>query len=606
MTEALTREFTGVHDRREPPDPDVLRRAMPGATVVQAGSLALACPAPAWHEEVCLALAGRVRRPGALRERLGVDPEVGVESALALGYARWGNRLLEHIAGPFALVAWMRHEQRGILAQDQLGGRSLFVFTDGPRVFFATEVRLLLNVLRRRPPPDELAVVHHIVEHNVPEGRMLFHGVRRIGGGRHLELTSTGLVEGRHWAPRYRPPLRLSRADLATRWRDELSSAVEDAVSPAERPSALLLSGGLDSSVVAALAARQDRELQAVSAAFPSEPELDETAWAERVAEHAGIQLTTVPIDDRDPLEAARTYVDTWQLPLAVPGIIIEQPLISEARRLGAGLVLDGQGGDELFGAAHFLVADYLRHIRPLAAWRLSQRNPWLGATPPLRHVWQVFASLGIRGAIPPRLHEWIRDHRSPERFGMSWLRPRFLQLYLETEDSWEWKRLDGPRWWAWLADMLTRARETADLADYLRRRATMLGVQARSPLLDLTLVELALRIPPETNFDPITSRPLVREALSGALPPEVLARRDKNDFSALHHRALTSPENLRWIQEELREDTAEVGAYIDVRRFHREYLEHPPAVGGAGWRPWAVYVWNVVTAEMWLRNEAT
>ena len=74
-------------------------------------------------------------------------------------------------------------------------------------------------------------------------------------------------------------------------------------------------------------------------------------------------------------------------------------------------------------------------------------------------------------------------------------------------------------------------------------------GVEARSPLLDVRLVELALRLPPETNFDPVTSRPLVREALRGALPADVLARRDKRDFSALHHRALLAPHNLERVR---------------------------------------------------------
>jgi asparagine synthase (glutamine-hydrolysing) len=605
MTGLVDGELAGVHDPRGRADGDVLRRVLPGAAVVEAGPLSLACSAPAWAGAVCAGMAGRIQYQGALREQLGLRPEEPVERVLATGYARWGSGLLDRLRGPFALVLWNRDERRGLLAQDQLGGRSLFTFLDGRRLLFATEVIVLLGMLRRRPDPDELALAHYLVDHSVVDGRTLFEGIHRVGGGRHLELSDAGRLERRHWAPRYEPPLREPRAELAARWRQELTTAVGDAVAT-DRTGALLLSGGLDSSVVAGLAAPQAPGLQAISAAFPAEPELDETSWAHHVAEHTGLPLTMVPIERREPLQAAEAYVRAWQLPLQVPGLVVEGPLIGAAHRLGAQVVFDGQGGDELFGAAHYLVADRLRRLQPLSAWRLSRQHPWLGTRPPWRHVWQVFSRIGVRGAVPPGVHERVRRRRDPERYAPVWLHPGLARLYRDTQDPWRWKRLDGPRWWAWLAESLTRGRETADIADYLRRRGRMGGVEARSPLLDLGLVELALRIPPETNFDPVTSRPLVRESLRGALPAEVLARQDKRDFATLHHRTLQTTENLAWLRRLLDERTAAVGAYVDLRRMHREALDRPPAVGEPAWRQWTVRVWNVATAEMWLRDPAS
>jgi asparagine synthase (glutamine-hydrolysing) len=568
---------------------------------VASGALAVACAGPARAEGVLAGVAGRVQRPDALRERLGLDPGATVAEALALGFARWGEGLLERVRGPFALVLWDGDGHRGLLAQDQLGGRSLVTFRDGPRLWFATEVSVLLRLLPRCPDPDELALAHHLVDHSVPDGRMLYRGIRRLGGGCLLDLTDAGRAERRYWAPRYRPPLQAPRAELAARLRAELETAVQDAL-PARDVSGLLLSGGLDSSVVAALAAPRAPRLQAIAATF-AEPELDETTWARRVADEAGIALTTVPIEHRDPLGAAAAYLRAWALPLPVPGILVEAPLIAAAAGLGAGVVLDGQGGDELFGAAAFLIADRVRRLRPLSAWRLARRHPWLGDDPPLRHVRLVFTTVGVRGALPAGLHERVRRRRPAARYSPPWLRPGLARLYRDSQDPWRWKGLDGPRWWASLADTLTRGRETADLADYVRRRAAMGGVQARSPLLDLGLVELALRLPPETNFDPVTSRPLVREALRGALPADVLARRDKPDFSGLHHRALAGAASLERVRRLLDERHAAVGAYVDLRRLHREHLDRPPAVGEPGWRSWAVEVWNVVTAELWLQG---
>jgi asparagine synthase (glutamine-hydrolysing) len=595
----LDGELAGIHDPRDCADaPQRVRGALPGATLVEAGALTLASAAPAQTGSVLAALAGRVQRVDALRAGLGLPAHGSAEEALAAGYARLGSGLLARLRGPFALVVWDHERRRGLLAQDQLGGRSLFTFLDGTALVFATEVRVLLALLRRRPAPDELALTHHLVDHAVPGGQTLFAGISRLGGGELLELSDTARARRSHWAPRYAPPLREPRAALAARLRRELEAAVGDDV-PA---GALLLSGGLDSSVVAALAAPQAPGLQAIAAAFV-EPELDETAWARRVAESSGLPLTTVPIDQREPLDAAVAYQAAWALPLPVPGIVIEAPLVARAAAMGAAVLLDGQGGDELFGAAHFLIADRVRRLRPVAAWRLARQHPWLGAHPPRRHVRRIFTSVGLHGALAPGLHERARRRRPAERYAPDWLRPDLAQVYRDTQDPWGWKRLDGPRWWAYLADALTRGRERADLADYLRRRGRMGGLEARSPLLDVRLVELALRLPPETNFDPVTSRPLVREALRGALPPDVLARRDKRDFSALHHGALLAPHNLERVRALLAQRRAAVGAYVDLAHLHRDLLDHPPAVGTPGWRTWAVHVWNVVTAELWLQT---
>jgi asparagine synthase (glutamine-hydrolysing) len=603
MTIALDGEFAGVHDPRGAVDAEPLRRAMPGAEVVESGSFALACRTPGWADGTCAAIAGHVQRARILRSELSC--EGAIEEVVATGYARWGSALLDRLRGPFALVAWNAHTQRGVLAQDQLGGRSIFTYLEGSRLLFSTEVVPLLRLLRRRPDPDDLALAYHLVDHSVPDDRTLFQGIHRVGGGRHLELSPSGQVHRRHWAPRYQAPLQGSRADLAEQLHETLSEAIDAALSPAS-VTAMLLSGGLDSSVVAALASRSIPALEALSACFPDDPQLDETAWASQVAHHIGVRLTTVRIERREPLEAAARYLDGWQLPLPVPGIFIDEQLLATARSHGATIAVDGQGGDELFGASHFLISDYLRRLRVPTAWRLARGNAWGGSTAPRRQVWRLLTQVGGRGALPPVLHEVARRRRPAERYAPAWLRPELMRLYHETEDPWRWKQLDGPRWWAWLADTLTRGRETADIANYLRRRARMGGLEALSPLLDVALVELMLRVPPEANFDPVLTRPLLREAMRGALPPAVLSRRDKGDFSALQHRTLLAPENLQAIRGLLDGRTAEVGAYVDLRHFQRAYLDRPPAVGEPNWRLWAIHVWNVVTAETWLREQAS
>ena len=477
-------------------------------------------------------MAGRVQHADAPARAARPAPgRAPIAEALAAGYARWGERLLERMRGPVRARRLGRRARRGLLAQDQLGGRSLFTFLDGPRLCFATEISVLLRLLRRRPDPDELALAHHLVDHSVPDGRMLFHGIRRLGGGCLLELSDTGRAERRYWTPRYQPPLRAprGRARRAAARRAEDGGAGRVARARRQRAAAQRR----------ALTRRwsprsRPRALPTCRRSRPPSPSPSSTRPRGRGGSPTprASPSPRCPSSSASRSDAAEAYLRAWELPLPTPGILVEAPLIAAAARLGAGVVLDGQGGDELFGAAHFLIADRVRRLRPLSAWRLSRRHPWLGDDPPLRHVW-------------PRLHQRRRPRRAPARpararppapargaLHAGLAAPGPARLYRDSQDPWRWKRLDGPRWWASLADTLTRGRETADLADYVRRRGAMGAVQARSPLLHLGLVELALRMPPETNFDPVTSRPLVREALAGALPADVLARRDKRDFS--------------------------------------------------------------------------
>jgi hypothetical protein len=546
-------------------------------------------------------VAGRVHRPDALREQLGLRPDTAVAEAVAAGYARWGERLLERIDGPFALVVW--DGERCLLAQDPLGGRSLFTFSDGPRLCFATEITVLLGLLRRRPDPDELALAHHLVDHSVPDGRMLFHGITRLGGGELLELGDAGRARRSHWAPRYAPALREPRGALAARLRSELETAVGDDL-PAD---ALLLSGGLDSSVVAALAAPRAPGLQAIAAAF-AEPELDETAWARRAAEHAGLPLTTVPIDHREPLDAAVAYQAAWALP-AAGARHRHRGAARRARRRHRGR----------------RPARRPRRRRALRRGPLPDRRSRTAPATPVRVAAVAPAPVAGRRPTaaprPARVHERRRPRgarsrparagpptpagkRATRRRGCVAARPTSIATARTRGGGSSSTVHAGGRF---LADALTlRARD---------RRSCRLPAPTwrhgggRSALAASASRARGVRAAPTARDELRPGHLAARscaEALHGALPADVLARRDKRDFSALHHRALLAPHNLERVRTLLGERRVEVGAYVDLARLRRDLLDHPPPVGAPGWRPWAVHVWNVVTAELWLTHRLT
>jgi asparagine synthase (glutamine-hydrolysing) len=275
-------------------------------------------------------------------------------------------------------------------------------------------------------------------------------------------------------------------------------------------------------------------------------------------------------------------------------------PLLDRAGADGITLMLDGEGGDELFGLSPYLLADRLAHGRWLSAARLAAQFPGSARPAAARRVTRLLWRYGVKGAVPARAHQAVRRIRGADRYAPRWLLPTTRATWFGTELNAAWKTADGPRWWAALVDGVIFGPGPALVYEQSRRRAALSGLEACHPLVDVDVIELMLRIPPAWAFDRRASRPLLREVVAGALPDEVRLRRDKSSFDALFHRLLAGRE-LRVVRELLGSPAAEVGAYVDLSTVHRELLD-PPA---SGLQTWAISVWRLLTAECWLRSQA-
>ena len=441
--------------------------------------------------------------------------------AVARGYERDGASVLGELRGEWALVLWDREQRRGLIARDRLGMRGLFVHASGRELLFASEVRNLLALLPTRPPPDRVAAGRWLERVSGRDDRTLYEGIRRMPPAGAIELLPDGTTRPfRHWRPRYHEPPPRTADDAAAQVREGVAHAVERALDGARQP-ALMLSGGLDSSTVAALA---PRALPTYSRVFPDEPAVDE---AERIAAtRAALGLTGVdmPFEQSGALAAQEQFIQAWELPSVSPNRFVWAPLLQRAKADGVDVLLDGEGGDELFGCARYLIADHVRSGRPGAARATARRLPGMGDHPDPRWVRRALAVYGLRGALPAPVHAALRSARRRDR-----------QTGL---GEWEWKRLDGPRWWAHLADSLTT--DALGAGDQQRRDAALAGLELRHPLRDPDLIELALHLPPELSFDPHADRPLVRRALAGRIPVDDDA---KPAFNALLDRAFAGPD---------------------------------------------------------------
>lgn len=520
--------------------------------------------------------------------------------------ARDGAEMLPRLRGAFVLLA-SDSAGRAFLAADQTGAHSVYWLADGRRLFFASEIRLLLRLLRRRPAPNELAVIHWIANSATPPEQTLYESVMELPAGELLLFDAEGWRRRRYWAARYEEPIDRSRSEVTEELWAALRRAVELRLDDPSRVG-ILMSGGVDSSAVAAAAveaAGPSTPPRGYSAVFPGHPHprVDESERIHALVTGIGLPSTQLRIQPQGSFALSLDWLAAWELPLTGAGLVLEWPLLQAAAHDGVGALLDGQGGDEAFALSGYLLADRLLRGRLLSSFRLTRRLPG-GDRQPRRRLLEAWRYYAIRGVLPAGLHEFARRARDPYRYAPDFLAPGVARRFVATDPFWSWKTVDGdaPLWWRHKAFLLVRARQQIQLGEYLRLRAAMFGLRARPPLFDVDLLEFALRVPPELEFDPGLDRPLIREAMSGRVPDAVRLSIRKSNLAPFYYDCVAGAD-LAPIREVLGRRDLEIGAYVKPEVVRR-LVASPPGVEQPNWLRWMSDVWRLVTAECWLRSQ--
>ncbi|MCP9485215.1 MAG: asparagine synthase-related protein [Gaiellaceae bacterium MAG52_C11] len=543
-------------------------------------------------------LAGSLDNRFQLADALDVPRSTAPHALVAAAHRRWGRAMLSRLRGAFALLVWDSGGREGLIAVDQLGAGSVVYRQSSKGLAFAPEVRDLLPLLDTAPSPDERVLVRWLVDGNREPGETLLAGVERLAGGHVLGLGSAAHEPMPYWAPRYGRSRASKRADATMELRAGLTQATERGCARGG-PSGILLSGGLDSSAVAAVALSAGASLVAYSAVFPAHPATDESALVAERARVLGLAIGGVSFRRGGSLAASFRYLDSWKLPPASPNLFFHEPLLRLASREGMATMLDGQGGDELFGLSPYLAADRLRGGRLVETRRLLRLllDPKDAEESAARR--HVLREVALKGAIPAWLHE-LRRRRRPERYAPRWLTDEAAELHAGGRSPWAWKGTAGPRWWAYLADAVTRGRERAGAHDFFRHAFADAGLAGSHPLLeDVDLVETVLALPPELAFDRQYDRPLLREALTGLLPDPIRLRAEKSFFNDVLADAVHVEDDAAIGR--LLDDRAEIRRYVRSDLFDRLRAVAPARRG----RRETWLLWRLAVAECWLRMQA-
>jgi asparagine synthase (glutamine-hydrolysing) len=528
--------------------PDGLAMAKVGGGHVGLGHARLAIMDPAhgqqplWSADgtMCIVANGELYDHRAWRRelerdghRFGTDSDSEVLLAL---YARDGLACLPRLNGELAFVIWDGRERRVVASRDRLGVKPLHVARVGRDVYLASEALAILatGALEPRLSAEYLSGPFLGV---MRADLSAFAGIAMLRPGHWLTIDGAGHVaEGAYWTPELVEDRSLDLGEATRQVRERLERAVRRRL-VADVPVAAYLSGGLDSTAVTSLMARELGQVDAFTLAF-HEPALDESAEAAATARERGIRLHRVAATPEALAEGLVGTTLALEAPFINVNSIAKRILSAATRDAGYKVVLTGEGADEAFaGYASFKLE---------ALWReLRQGGAAAAAARPLLAEFERAESRS-EGSIWRKGLPW--DAPTPE------LGSPLIGLMRVAEAERVYRRLLAPRVLADPACTSPRRSHERELAgvdlagmtpvNRARRLAISVlqsfiipklgdrvemanGLEARTPFLDPELWELALRLPGEYLLDlpRLREKHVLREAVRDLVPAAALAR---------------------------------------------------------------------------------
>ncbi|MFH1032928.1 MAG: asparagine synthase (glutamine-hydrolyzing) [Pseudomonadota bacterium] len=555
------------------------------------------------------------RQHGAIAWRGHSDSEIILE-----GFARWGvEACAKRLNGMLAIALWDRHERRLHLIRDRLGKKPLYYGWSGGVFLFGSELKALTAhpAFSARVDRDALAL---FLRHNyVPGPYCIYEGLRKLPPASILSLGAgeRGLLPAPrpYWSARdmaqegQARPLTLDPQEAAARLEELLLDAVKIRM-VADVPLGAFLSGGVDSSLIVALMqAQSDQPVRSFSIGFP-EAAYDEAPHARAVAAHLGTAHSELYVTWQQALDVVPQLAHMFDEPFA-DSSQIPTFLVSQMARRDVTVALSGDAGDELFGGydRYFLASRVWGRAGGLPAPLKALAGALIRAASP--RAWdRLFGACAW--LLPRRMHfKHPGDHLhelagmlssgTPEAFYRGlvslWKEPAALVPGASEPPT----ALTDPARWPDLPDFRQRMMYL-DLVSYLPddilvkvdRASMAVALEARAPLLDYRLVELAWRLPLEMKMRGDVGKWLLRQVLYKYVPP-ALIERPKMGFGLPIDAWLKGPMRA-WAEALLDERRLHRQGFFDPAPIRRAWREHQ-----AGAKAWHYYLWPVLMFQLWL-----
>jgi len=518
-------------------------------------------------------------------------------------FEEYGRDCVKHLRGMFAFAIWDRRKRQLFVARDRLGIKPLYFRYDTGTFLFGSEIKAILAYPGMKPEFNRGTLAEYLAFGYISEPETMYAGIHKLLPGQMLELDESGELRiSNYWDLEVKSDEDgRPRSYYVERYRELLEACVSSHLM-SDVPLGVFLSGGLDSSAVAALTTRLRREPIQTFAVGYGEEEFSELPFARQVSEHIRSKHQEVCLSRNDFFQALPRLIWHEDEPIVWPSSV-SLYFVARLARERVTVVLTGEGSDETLGG-------YTRYAWTMLNSRMDEAYRRL--TPGLL---RAMVRKGIQaGSLPAALHRKL-THTFLVRDGESWPSfyfDNFYSAFSATDQDElltpETRELAGnanagsmKHWNTSSGDMLHRLLYT-DIKTYLvellmkqDQMSMAASVESRVPFLDHELVEFAASIPSKHSIQGLAGKFILKSAVEDLLPREIIYRR-KMGFPTPWAYWLAGPQ-VEKLEHMLLEQRT-----IDRGMFRRSVVSRLFAEHRAGHRDHGNRIWRLLNLELWQR----
>ena len=484
---------------------------------------------------------------GEIYNYLELQEELGKENftttsdteVILLAYRKWGSDCVNHLRGMFAFAIWDEEQKKLFCARDRFGIKPFYYTQVGDTFYFASEIKALLPFIDKIETDLE-GFKEYIIFQFCLEGKTLFKDIYELLPAHTLTVQNGSVDITKYWEVFYRPDFDHTRKYFEEKLRTLLAESVQLHLR-SDVPVGAYISGGIDSSAIASLAASfSDREpIIGFTGKFSKcGKEYDESRYAVDLANSQGIELHEIDITVEDFIKNLRQVIYYLDYPVAGPGAF-SQFMVSKLASQHRKVVLGGQGGDEIFGGyTRYLIAYFEQCIKGAIEGTMDNGNYIVTYE-------SIIPNLAALKNYKPLLKQFWRDGLFED------MDLRYFDLINRApnlDDEINWEVLDAYKAKATFKrifnsdnvnkssyfDLMTHFDFKTLLPALLHvedRMSMAHGLESRVPLLDHCLVELSATIPSDIKFKDGQMKYIFKEVVRPYLTSAIMDRKDKMGF---------------------------------------------------------------------------
>ncbi len=542
---------------------------------------------PMRHGDVLLSFNGEIYNHNVLRQELSnvfaFTSDSDTEVLLA-AYKKWGLNFVDHLVGMFAIALLDGTDL--YLIRDRLGKKPLYYLQNREQFIFASEIKGLTPFLTKKSlNKDALSSYLGFLSPTPPH--TFFKGIKKLGAGEILHFKDEKIEVKSYYSLLDTPSSRITDKTIATeKIEHDLVESIQLRLN-ADVPMASLLSGGIDSALIAAIAKEQGTSLETFTLGYTEYQNYDERANAKFTADALGIKNRAVEISQDDFIGASEKVFDAMDEPLNDPAAIPLYLLFEGIKKEGYKVVLSGEGSDELFLGYR----QYFEYLDIEKAVTLQHKN-WLKkyfrSNFSMNREWEWYKRVFDEQLLFRTSGEKFTDLQKnsilrqniKDGDGLRFLEPYRKQFEMSSHT-------DPSVWYSYIDLQLFQAEHFLTKLD---RVSMAHSIESRTPFLDHHLAETVFSIDPKLRYEKGVTKDLLKQVASKYLPQEVIARKKKG-FSNPYMEWLVASGNIDLIEKVNRE----------TGLFNTKILQEYITMGKRG--RFKQHVWGLYVLSYWINQ---